>query len=92
MSEELPTGLPLAVWSELGDLSILVERDDGVGVNGSTCHQITAEPRVAQRPTMLRGIEQFQDAIAVLPIDQHARVRGVVELHIGESLRDLIHI
>src|SRR5512132_1564209 len=92
LSEELPTGLPLAVWSELGDLSILVERDDGVGVYGSTCHQIIAEPRVAQRPTMLRGIEQFQDAIAVLPIDQHARLRRITQLDAGHPPRHVVHV
>src|SRR5689334_9714356 len=55
-SVELLT-LSLAFGSELGDLSILVDRDDGVGVDRGAGFEILAEAGLAKRPPVFGCVE-----------------------------------
>jgi hypothetical protein len=40
--------LPLSFWSELGDLPVLVKRDDGVGVYLGAIMEVVGESGIAQ--------------------------------------------
>ena len=90
--EELPTELPLAVWTELGNLSILVQRNDGEGINRGACVQVIGEPCRVQRPTVLRSFEQAQQLVLESSIDQRGRFRGIVQLDLRQLLRDVVHV
>src|SRR4029077_12605936 len=92
LSVVLPTALPLPVWSELGDLSILVYRDDWVGIHGRASLQVTAKPGIAKRSAVLGGLEQPLHLVAVLSIEQGKGLRGVVEYHAGHPLRHVVYI
>src|SRR5919108_2514218 len=75
---DYPLRLPLAVWSEFGDLPVLIDGDDRVRVNLGTHNKIVSEPGLGQRPAVGRFREELIDSVAVPLRDQLARPRPVV--------------
>src|SRR4029453_19198385 len=84
-----PTGLlPLAVWSELRDLPVVVDRYHGMCVHLGANDEILGEARFGERAPVLRILEQAIEPISIAFVDEGAGLRGVVEPCVGELAGD----
>src|SRR3954471_4517925 len=75
----------LAFGAELGDLTVLVDRNDGVRVDGGTVGEIVAIAGFAQCTAVCGGREEAHQVIAVAAIDQHRGEGGIVHRDVGAA-------
>src|SRR3954470_14791044 len=73
LSDEFPTGpLPLAIWSELRDLPVVVDRNHRMRVDVGANNEVLGEARFGERAAVLRVLEQAIEPISIASIDQRA--------------------
>src|SRR5260221_7153234 len=89
---ELPTGLPLALGSQLGDLAVLIDRDDRKGIHRRAEGEVVPESPGGQGPAVRRGVEEPHQVVAVLPVDQRRGNRRVLDLQGGQPSGNEMHI
>src|SRR3954464_3173604 len=83
--------LPLAFGPQLGDLTILVDRNDRERIHGRTRRQVCLESRGGQGPAMRRGLEQPHQVVAVLAVQQRRWERRVIEPHGTQPALDVLY-
>src|SRR5688500_5854906 len=85
----LPTGLlPLPVWSELGDLSVLKDRNHWMCVDTRAHREVLGKACLSEGAAVLCVLEQPIQPVAIPLIDETACVRRVVETDVREPLGD----
>src|SRR5437764_731083 len=81
-----------ALGAELGDLSFLIDRNDGNGVDGGAIDEIVAIASFDEGTTVGRCGEEAHQIVAVASIDEHRRERGVVDGDVGSAADGVVYI
>src|SRR2546423_4034053 len=82
----------LALGAQLGDLAVLVDRNDGIGVDSCTVGEILAVTCLTQRATMGRRREESHEIIAVAAIYEHRRKGCVVDGDVRAAAHGVMNV